>query len=109
MLWDRSDPSGYMGHITSDPLPNTPVKQIIINYALGDSQVSWLSAYCLGRSINAMVFPGSVVEQGETMFGFPVTDESVTTAVLQGYYYGAYVYPPAVATPYSPPFGSSLG
>lgn len=109
MLWDRSDPSGYMGHITSDPLPNTPVKQIIINYALGDSQVSWLSAYCLGRSINAMVFPGSVVEQGETMFGFPVTDESVTTAVLQGYYYGAYVYRPAVATPYSPPFGSSLG
>ena len=89
LLWDRSDPSGYFGFTTSDTLPNTPAKQIILQYSLGDSQVTWLSALAMGRSMNAYMFPDNVQEDGETLFGFEVTDQDVTTAVIQGYNYGA--------------------
>ena len=89
LLWDRSDPSGYMGSLTSNPLPDTPEKEIMLQYALGDSQVSWLSALTMGRSINAFMFPDNVREDNEILFGFVVAEEPVATAVIQGYYYGA--------------------
>merc|ERR1711975_114828 len=95
LLWDRSDPSGYFGFTTSDTLPNTPAKQIILQYSLGDSQVTWLSALAMGRSMGAYMFPDNVSEDGEILYGFEVTSDSVTSAVIQGYNYGA---PPSPQT-----------
>src|SRR5262249_55480390 len=40
MLWDRSDPSGYARHITSNPLPGTPAHKVLIHEAFGDHQVA---------------------------------------------------------------------
>lgn len=93
MLWDRADPVGYFAYTANDPLPNTPSKQIIMQYSLGDSQVTWLSALAMGRSMGAYMFPDNVREDNEILYGFEVTSSDVTTAVIQGYDYGAPLVP----------------
>ncbi len=40
LLWDRSETNGYANHITRDPLPGTPAKQVLLLGAVGDHQVS---------------------------------------------------------------------
>jgi hypothetical protein len=40
MLWDRADPDGYAERMTSDPLPDTPAHQVLLNVAFGDHQVT---------------------------------------------------------------------
>ena len=40
MLWDRSDPNGYIRHVTNDPLPNTTSHQVMLHLAFGDHQVA---------------------------------------------------------------------
>jgi len=84
MLWDRADPGGYMGSITSNPLPNTPTHEIIIQHALGDAQVSYVAAYVLGRSTGAKMFQSNVNEPNEDLFGFDfVPDNSYGTGAMQ--------------------------
>ena len=53
MLWDRTDPGGYVEHITHDPLPGTPVHQVLIHTAIGDQQVSPLGAHYIARAARA--------------------------------------------------------
>lgn len=40
VLWDRGETNGYANHITGDPLPGTPVHQVLLLGAVGDHQVS---------------------------------------------------------------------
>jgi hypothetical protein len=57
LLWDRSEPSGFMRTVQGDELlPDTPSHQVFMHYALGDSLVSWLSTYMQARSVNAVTF-----------------------------------------------------
>lgn len=89
MLWDRLEPSGYMNSITANPLPRTPAKQILMQYAVGDAQVTYLGtylhfvsavfrlvgvtvwwfvrvgAYTIARSIGASMFQSNVVEANQ--------------------------------------------
>jgi len=53
MLWDRVEPSGYTQHVTGDPLPGTPTKQVLIRSAIGDHQVTTLGAHVMARAMNA--------------------------------------------------------
>jgi len=76
ILWDRADPGGYMGSITSNPLPNTPTHQVIVHHALGDRQVTYLGAYAIGRSINAQIFASNVHYDDELLYGFPVIPDT---------------------------------
>lgn len=52
MLWDRTDPNGWLPFIT-DPLPNTPAHEIMIHAAIGDYQVTPLGAHIIARSVGA--------------------------------------------------------
>jgi hypothetical protein len=54
-LWDRGDPDGYAQHMTSDPLPDTPSHQVLMQIAYGDHQVSMFSAAVEARTIGASV------------------------------------------------------
>ena len=40
LLWDRGETDGYANHVTSDPLPATPVHQVLLYGAVGDHQVT---------------------------------------------------------------------
>jgi hypothetical protein len=53
MLWDRTEPNGYLPYITDSPLPGTPAHHVLIHDALGDRQVSPLGAHYEARTLNA--------------------------------------------------------
>ena len=53
-LWDRSDPNGYASHMTSDPLPNTPTHEVLMQAAYGDHQVANITAETEARTIGAL-------------------------------------------------------
>src|SRR5690606_8059469 len=51
MLWDRGEGAGYVQHVVADPLPDTPVKDVLLHVAYGDHQVSELSALVEARTM----------------------------------------------------------
>lgn len=53
MLWDRSETNGYAQHLSTDPLPGTPPKQVLLLGAYGDHQVSEWSLQVEARTIGA--------------------------------------------------------
>lgn len=52
-IWDRADPNGYANHMTTDPLPGTPVHHVLMQAAYGDHQVANITAETEARSIGA--------------------------------------------------------
>jgi hypothetical protein len=53
MLWDRGEANGYAHHMTTDPLPNTPAHQVMLQVAFGDHQVANVTAEVAARTIGA--------------------------------------------------------
>jgi hypothetical protein len=53
MLWDRGEPDGYAARMTSDPLPDTPAHQVLMDIAFGDHQVTNYQADVEARTIGA--------------------------------------------------------
>jgi hypothetical protein len=53
MLWDRGEPDGYAERMTDDPLPDTPVHQVLLDVAFGDHQVTDYQAEVEARTIGA--------------------------------------------------------
>lgn len=60
MLWDRAEADGYAAHITRDPLPGTPVHQVLMDVAFGDHQVANAAAEVEARTIGVATNPGFV-------------------------------------------------
>jgi hypothetical protein len=52
MLWDRGEGAGYVRHIVSDPLPGTPTTDVLLHVAFGDWQVTELSVFIAGRTMD---------------------------------------------------------
>ena len=53
LLWDRGEANGYVYHMVRDPLPNTPVKTVLLHEAFGDHQVSNVATETEARIIGA--------------------------------------------------------
>ena len=53
MMWDRGEPDGYANHMTSDPLPDTPAHNVLIDMAYGDHQVANVATEVEARTIGA--------------------------------------------------------
>jgi hypothetical protein len=53
MLWDRGEANGYAHHMTTDPLPNTPVHAVLLHEAFGDHQVANVTTEVEARTIGA--------------------------------------------------------
>jgi hypothetical protein len=53
MLWDRGEPDGYAERMTSDPLPDTPAHQVLLDVAFGDHQVTDYQAEVEARTVGA--------------------------------------------------------
>jgi hypothetical protein len=54
-LWDRGEADAYAAHMTSDPLPDTPAHEVLMQTAYGDHQVSQYAAAVEARTIGAQV------------------------------------------------------
>jgi hypothetical protein len=50
MLWDRGEVNGYAAHLSSDPLPGSSAKRVLVHTALGDHQVATFTAEVLART-----------------------------------------------------------
>jgi hypothetical protein len=53
MVWDRTEPDGYMPYIVSNMLPSTPAHNILIHDNIGDYQVTPLGAHVIARAVGA--------------------------------------------------------
>ena len=53
LLWDRGENEGYAEHLTANPYPGIPAKQIFIIENYGDHQVANVSTEMLARTIGA--------------------------------------------------------
>ncbi|CAN5312913.1 hypothetical protein BH23ACT9_BH23ACT9_31620 [soil metagenome] len=59
MLWDRGEANGYANRMTTDPLPNTPAHDLMLQVAFSDHQVANVAAEVWARSIGAPIMvPG---------------------------------------------------
>lgn len=78
-LWDRGETAGYAAHLTSDPYPDTPTSDVLLQVAFGDFQVSNLAAEVQARTMGMNVYepaldPGRHWED-EPFLGIPpITD-----------------------------------
>jgi hypothetical protein len=71
ILWDRSDPNGYVNSLTDHPLPNTPPHQVLYEASFGDHQVANVTAETAARSAGAAVDPNPL-EDGRSLDVTPV-------------------------------------
>jgi hypothetical protein len=83
-MWDHSDAGGLAAHMTTNPLPNTPVHHVLMTAALGDHQVSNYAAEVEARTIGAAArapwadtgraldVPGNAAGSSAPPFGLPV-------------------------------------
>jgi hypothetical protein len=49
-LWDRGEANGYAHHMTTDPYPNTPPHEVILDMAFGDHQVANITTEVMART-----------------------------------------------------------
>jgi hypothetical protein len=71
ILWDRSDPNGYVNQLTDAPLPNTPPHHVMYQVSFGDHQVANVTADTAARSAGAAVDP-NMLEPGRSPDTTPV-------------------------------------
>lgn len=78
MLWDRGESNGYAWHMTTDPLPNTPTHEVLMQDAFADHQVTQWSADIEARTIGASIHtptlkPGRAIDK-TPYFGIPAIE-----------------------------------
>ncbi|MEA2314363.1 MAG: hypothetical protein QOI03_1055 [Solirubrobacteraceae bacterium] len=71
LLWDRGEPDGYVERMTSNPLPDTPAHQVLLDVAFGDHQVSDYQADVEARTIGASAHR-PVLYKGRWPSGLPL-------------------------------------
>jgi hypothetical protein len=97
MLWDRAEGNGYAHHMSSDPLPNTPPHQVMLQVAFADHQVANVAAEVEARTIGAHLhwpaLPEGLHWAVDPTFGFdpwePTAEGSLVGESVLVYWYSA--------------------
>jgi hypothetical protein len=97
MLWDRGEPDGYASRMTSNPLPDTPAHQVLLDIAFGDHQVTDYQADVEARTIGAsahrpVLFPGRWPDT-EVLWNVPTIGHYPYTGSAAYYWDGGPVRP----------------
>jgi hypothetical protein len=83
-LWDSGEASGYAQAMNRSPLEDTPAKQVLIQVAMGDAQVTTLGAHVMARSYGA-----SLVENpAREVWGLETVASGHTGSALVEFDYG---------------------
>ncbi len=84
MLWDKTEPNGYVPYIIDDTLPNTPSHEVLMRAALGDWQVTNYGAHVMTRALGI-----PMVDQGiRDIFGIETVDGPVQGSAYVEYDFG---------------------
>ena len=84
MHWDKTEPNGFVGAITSDMLPNTPAHATLQQSSIGDHQVSLLGGQYVARTVGAKTIQTPVRE----IYGVPDTATPFTGSAYVEYDFG---------------------
>ncbi|MEP7120742.1 MAG: hypothetical protein ABJE95_07530 [Byssovorax sp.] len=84
MIWDRTEPDGYMPYINENMLPGTPQHQVLIDVGIGDFQVTPLGAHIIARTVKAK----NLKPVNRTIWGIPDTDGPFMGSGLVEYSFG---------------------
>lgn len=84
MIWDRTEPDGYMPYINENMLPGTPQHQVLIDVGIGDFQVTPLGAHIIARTVKAR----NLKPVNRTIWGIPDTDGPFMGSGLVEYSFG---------------------
>ncbi len=104
MLWDRAEADGYVENLDYNPLPGTPVHQVLLQMAFGDHQVANVSTFAEARTLAAAVHrptlppAQSATLGGDPFAGLPSTPNTGSysgPATLYEWYDTAVAAPPA--------------
>ncbi len=80
LLWDRGEPDGYAERMTTNPLPDTPAHQVLLDIAFGDHQVSDYQADVEARTIGASAHRPTLYKER-----WPHTNVMWNVPTLRGY------------------------
>lgn len=84
-LWDSAEPGGWGRHMTEDPIAGVPAKQVLLQDALGDHQVTTLGAHNMARAYGAALIEDPVFD----VWGLETQPSGWTGSALVEYDHGA--------------------
>jgi len=85
-LWDSAESSGYATAMNSDPLQDTPAKEVLLQVAIGDAQVTTLGAHNQARAYGAVLIETPARE----VWGLPIEPSGTIGSALVEWDYGLY-------------------
>ncbi|MEE2750711.1 MAG: hypothetical protein VX519_04730 [Myxococcota bacterium] len=83
MLWDPAESSGWLQAMNQDPGPGTAPKQVLLQSAIGDAQVTTLGAQVMARAYQA----STVAPQTREIFGVSEQEGGFEGSALVEWYY----------------------
>lgn len=86
-LWDSGEGSGYAWAMNHTPLPDTPAKQVLLQVAIGDAQVTTLGAHVMARAYGAALIEDPV----RPVWGLETEPSGHTGSALVEFDYGLQV------------------
>jgi hypothetical protein len=99
MLWDRTEPTGYVPYLAREPLPGTPAHAVLIHVGIGDYQVTPLGAHIIARSVGAK----NLTPVNRSVFGIEEASGPFTGSAMVEYSFGL----PDAPKTNTPPTGPS--
>ncbi|MCY1065760.1 hypothetical protein OV090_13355 [Nannocystis sp. RBIL2] len=85
ILWDRTEPTGYSHTIRTGNLPGSPPKEILIEVAIGDHQVSTLGAHIMARAIGGIA---NIAPENRAIWGIDSAAAPYTGSAMVEYDFG---------------------
>jgi len=85
LLWDHTEPTAYRKYIRSDNLPGSPPKEVLIEVAIGDHQVSTLGAHIMARAIGGVA---NIAPENRAIWGIDSAAGPYTGSALVAYDFG---------------------
>ncbi len=84
-LWDSAEPAGWGNQMINDPIDGVPVKQVLLQDALGDAQVSTIGAQNMARAYGAALIDAPV----DDIYGLATEPSGFVGSALVEYAHGA--------------------
>ena len=94
-VWDSAEAGGYGRQLVSESLPGVPAKQVLLQDAIGDAQVTTLGAHVMARAYGAAL----IGTPREEVWGLTVQPSGWAGSALVEYEHGAPEIPYANTPP----------
>ncbi len=88
-LWDPGESAGFLHTMNQDPLQGTVAKDVLLQVAIADAQVTTLGAHVMARSYGAKL----IEEPARDVYGIETVPSGHTGSALVEFDYGLYEPP----------------